>query len=157
MSSFGEEIINRINSNSGLTNPNNPAYNVINNTIGEWLDHFDLLSLYDGVFLQSAKGGYLNLFGHDYNILRELDEDDEHYRKRIIYETLGHLTVNYLVDIYNLILYVYVEDFDASDNMLTSDNPYLSEYGFMAVADDDVKNILNKKFVIGSGLTWLTL
>lgn len=157
MSSFGEEIINRINSNSGLTNPNNPAYNVINNTIGEWLDHFDLLSLYDGVFLQSAKGGYLNLFGHDYNILRELDEDDEHYRKRIIYETLGHLTVNYLVDIYNLILYVYVEDFDASDNMLTSDNPYLSEHGFMAVADDDVKNILNKKFVIGSGLTWLTL
>lgn len=156
MSGYGEGILERINFNSGLADPSNPAYKIIDNTIGEWLDNFDLQGLLEGVFIQSAKGGYLNLFGHDYNILRKKDESDEDYRERIIYETLGRLTIDYLLDVYDLPLFVHVDDYDPTENMLTSDNPYISEYGFMAIADDDVQNVLDKKFVIGGELTWLT-
>ena len=157
MSSYGEGILERININSGLADPSNPSYKIIDNTIGEWLDNFDLQGLLEGVFIQSSKGPYLNLFGYDYNILRKKGESDDDYRERIIYETLGRLTIDYLLEVYQLPLYVHVDDYDPTENMLTSDNPYISEYGFMAIAADDVQNVLDKKFVIGGELTWLTL
>ena len=42
------------------------------------------------------------------------------------------------------------------DNTLVSDNPYFNGNGFFGVAPDEVtKNILNKKFVLRNGVTWL--
>ena len=49
---------------------------------------------------------------------------------------------------------MYVSSFDASDNDLTSDNPYISGRK-MSIASDDVQSILSKKFVIGTDLTFL--
>ena len=152
---YGEGIISRLHENCSLRDPNNPVRPIIINTIGAWLDNHDPTELMNGVYLQSATGKYLDLFGKDFDIPRKLDESDEHYRNRLFYQALGYLTVDYLVNVYDLHLYVYVEDFDTDDNTLTSDNQYINSAGFMADTDDETQNILEKTFVLGSSITWL--
>ena len=154
MSIYGEEIIERLHENSALQDTSNPMRKIINDGIGAWLDNFDENSLYENVFLESATGEYLDLHGKDYGIIRKIDESDEDYRSRIVHESLGHMTADFLRRVYNLTVYTYVEDFDVTDNTLVSDNPYLSNE-YMTVASDELQNILNKKFIIGSGLTFL--
>lgn len=157
MSLHGEEIIERLHSNSNLRNLDNPVRKIIDNTIGEWLDQHDETVLYENIFLISATGKYLDLHGQTYNIYRRVDESDENYRQRIIYESLNRLTVNYLRDVFNLDVYVYVANYNPQNNQLTSDNYYINRYGFMAVVSDEIRNILEKKFVIGRELKWLIL
>ena len=105
-------------------------------------------------FLQDATGKYLDLHGNDFGLPRKIDESDDDYRNRIIYESLGHLTTYFLKTVYNVELYVKVNDFD-KDTMLTSDNEYISDSGFMGVVDETTQKILEKKFVLVSGVTWL--
>ena len=157
MSVFGEGLIERLHEHSVLRNPAHPMHKIINNGIGGWLDNYDANYLGEQVFLESATGKWLDLHGKEYGVPRRLDEDDETYRNRIVYEALEHLTVNYLMDVYGLNLYTLIEDFDVEDNTLASDNPYLGSDGFMSIADSTVKNILEKKFVINGGVIWLTL
>ena len=153
---YGEEIINRLHPESELHNPDNPARKIIENTIGAWLDNFDYTKVWEGLFLQTAEGPYLDLHGNDYNVLRKLNESDEDYRKRIVYETLLHLTIDYLHDVYGVKTYVAADNFNPVTNGLTSDNPYIQGKGLMIVADDSVRKIIQKKFVYGSEIKWLT-
>ena len=106
------------------------------------------------MFLSEAEGAYLDVIGTDYSVYRQIDESDTDYRERIVYERLGHLTTRYLIDVYGLTLFKNVANFNPHNNTLTSDNEYLHE-GFMCIADEQTKNILSKKFALGSGLTWL--
>lgn len=152
---YGEGIISRLHENCSLRDLNNPARPIIINTIGAWLDDHKTYDLLEGVYLQSATGKYLDLFGKDFDIPRNLDETDEHYRNRLYYQALGYLTVDYLVSVYDLTLYSYVDDFDVEDNTLTSDNHYMNSNGFMADTDDETQNILEKTFVLGSSIAWL--
>lgn len=155
MSEFGEAIIQRVN-NPELQKPGNPMNQIINHTVGEWLQDFDDKDFMEQFFLQESTGPYLDLHGRDYGIIRKIDESDEDYRARIIYESMGHLTIEFLKSVYGVKLYTLVDNFDATANTLVSDNPYLAScYGFMGTADDTVKNILNKKFVLGEEITWL--
>ena len=57
---------------------------------------------------------------------------------------------------FNLVLYCFVADFDVADNTLTSDNPYACNR-YMCEASSDIQSILGKRFVIGSGLNYITL
>ena len=91
------------------------------------------------------------------NVPRKIDEDDSDYRNRIIYEVLGYLTADYLINVYGLTLFSYVDDFNVHTNTLTSDNQYLKPNGLMTIADDEIKSILNRKFVLDEGLSWLSV
>jgi len=154
---YGEEIINRLHQESPLHNPHNPARKVLINTIGAWLDNFESSKIYENIFLESAEGKWLDLHGNDYGVYRNYEESDEHYRKRIVYETLSKLTVNYLRDVYDLETFYCTDDeFDPTENTLISNNPYLQQSGILIVASEDVQKILNKKFVIGSDVLWRT-
>ena len=155
MSDHGEAMFKRLPRVSALQNPNNPGRKVLDNTIGEWLDNHDVSELFEGVFLTSATGAYLDLHGKDLNIPRQKDESDDDYRKRLQYESLGHLTAKYLNDVFHLEVYAKVEDFDPTENMLTTNNPYI-QGPFMIMCDDNVKKILQRKFVFGGDVTWLT-
>ena len=111
---------------------------------------------YEQLFLTSATGKYLDLHGKDYAVYRKTDESDEDYRERIVQEKLEHLTPEYLKSIYGLTLYVFVDDFDASENTLTSDNVYINHDGYMAEAPVDLQRIIEKKFVLKQGeIQWL--
>ena len=156
MSDYGKEILDRLNENSNLKKENNPVRNVFLNTLGLWLDNYDENNIAENLFLNEAEGKYIDCHGKEYGVYRKIDESDDDYKKRIIYELLGHLTVDYLINIYNIKLYVYIPDYNPDSNELTSDNYYLNnENGFMAEADDTTKAILNKKFVLGSVIKWL--
>lgn len=156
MSDFGEEIIDRLDENSTLRQLGNPARKLILNTVGEWLDRYADDDYNSQLFITEATGRYLDVIGNDYAILRNENETDEHYRKKIIYNRLGHLTIKYLLEIYDLELFVYVENFNPSENDLTSDNYYITfPNGLMCSADNMTKEALSKKFVIGGDLKWL--
>ena len=154
MSDFGEEIINRLGVNSSLKIDSDMG-RLIDYTIGEWLTRENDKEFLEQFFLQEATGKYLDLHGKTYGVLRRIDESDDSYRQRIIYESIGHLTVEFLREVYNLELYVNIPNFNVSNNTLTSDNPYYNQDGFMASADTSIKDILNKKFVLGARITWL--
>ena len=154
MSEYGEEILERLSENSSLKSANNPARKVIMNTLGEWLDNYD--DNFENLFLNESVGEYIDCHGREYGVYRKLNESDEDYKKRIIYQILGHLTADYLINIYNVNLYVDIPNYNPNNNELTSDNHYINdENGFMALADEVTRSILNKKFVLGSGIRWL--
>ena len=154
MSEYGEEILDRLPENSNLKSTNNPSRKVIDYTLGEWLDNFN--DNFENLFLNEATGKFIDCHGQEFGVYRKLDESDEDYKKRIVYQVLGHLTVDFLINIYNIDLYVNIPDFNPNLNQLTSDNYYInSKNGFMAKTDETTKAILNKKFVLGSGLRWL--
>ena len=157
MSVYGEGIIDRLPDASGLKNTDNVIAKLIDNGVGEWLTNYDEEHTADRFFLTEATEKYLDLHGADLGITRKINESDDDYRERIILESLGHLTVRYLIEVYSLELYAFVDEFNVEDNTLTSDNYYISHNGFMTVADETIKKILKNKFVIGRGLTWLNL
>ena len=154
MTLYGEEIIDRLHEKSVLRDTSNPMAKIIDYGIGSLLGDCDSDSFFDQFFLDSASGGYLDLWGKSFGVPRKLGEADDGYRQRIILESLGHLTVPYLREVYGLTLYCYVSGFDASDNDLTSDNPYACS-NHMTVASEEIQAILTKKFVIGTGLTFI--
>ena len=116
------------------------------------MDNFEDKDLDSQLFLNTATGAYLDLHGNDYGIRRKLDESDEDYRSRIIYESLGHLTVDFLLNVYGVELYSYVSGFNVNENTLVSDNPYMVSDGFLAVTDEVTKEILDKKFILDTNI-----
>ena len=156
LSFFGEEIIDRLHEKSALRNKSNPVRKIIDNGVGGWFDRFDDEDFYNMFFLDSTTDGYLDCWGKEFNVPRKLNESDDSYRQRIILESLGHLTVPYLQEVYGLTLYCYVADFDPTDNDLTSDNP-LACNNYMCIASDEIQSILNRKFIIDTGLTFIDL
>ena len=155
MSTHGEAMFERLPSSSALQKQDNQGRKVLDNTIGEWFDNHDISELFEGAFLKSATGAYLDLHGKDLNIPRQKDETDDDYRERLQYESLGHLTAKYLNDVFNIEVYAKVDDFDLTENMLTTNNPCV-QGPFMIQCNDMVKSILQKKFVFGGDVTWLT-
>ena len=157
MSTNGELILDQIPDTSELSNPNNPMYRIIDDGVGAWLDNFEERDLDSQLFLNTATGKYLDLHGKDWNIRRKPNESDEDYRQRIIYESMGEVTVGFLLTVYNVELYAFVDDFNVEDNTLTSDNPYISDKGFLAVSNQTTKDILDKKFILDTKIEWLIL
>ena len=154
MSEYGEEILDRLPENSSLKLKDNPARKVLDHTVGDWLDNFD--DNFTNLFLTEAVGKFIDCHGKEYAVYRKINKSDEDYKKRIIYEIMGHLTADYLIDIYNVELYVDIPNYNLNNNQLTSDNHYINGLkGFMADSDEITKSILNKKFVLGSGVRWL--
>ena len=157
MSDMGDLIREQLPSNPILQDKDSDISRLLNYTVGEWLQREDDEDFFKQFFIQEATGKYLDLHGKDYGVLRRLDESDDSYRERIILESMGHLTADYLVKLYGIELYYNITDFSVSDNTLTSDNPYLvGDDGFMGVAPSvAVKEILDKKFILNGGLRWL--
>ena len=144
MSFYGTGIIERLPVNSQLQNPDNPMHNIIQNTIGELLDNFEID--YDQFFLQDATGKYLDLHGKQYGIWRKNNESDEEYRNRIILGAYEYATVKVLTEIYGVEFYANVDNFENNTNLLCSDNPYLTNE-LMGFISDEVYNILDEKFI----------
>ena len=152
MSDFVDMLVEMLPLHSVLQKEDNQGRIVLDRTIGEYMDRED--DLFDQLFLSTASGGWLDAHGRDYGVSRRLDEDDESYRSRIIFEKLEYLNARNLLDIFGLPLFTHINGYTLGSNQLTSDNPYISSK-YMSYADDDLKKILNSKFVIGGGIVWL--
>ena len=154
MSDFLPMMLDMLPVHSALQKSDNPLRVVLDRSLGEYMDSVDSETVFDGLFLQSASGGWLDAHGRDYGVSRKLGESDEDYRNRIVFEKLEYLTASNLQSIYDLTLYAYVSMFDATENTLTSDNPYVSSR-FMSIADDELQSILNNKFVLNNAISWI--
>ena len=153
MSDFVDMLVEMLPMHSELQKEDNPFRKVLDRTVGAYMDDFEIP--YEQIFLTSATGGWLDAHGKDYGIPRKIDETDEHYRERIIYEKLDHLTPQLLKDMYNVELFTYRNDFDVTDNTLVSDNPYINNGGFLGLVDSDTADILDKKFILDLGVNWI--
>ena len=154
MSVSMDMIVEMLPLSSKLQQSDNPLRIVLDRTVGEWLDNFS--QPFEQLFLMSATGSWLDAHGKDYGVPRRLDEDDEHYRQRIIYEKLDHLTPSLLGDVHNVKLFTYRGDFNVSDNTLVSDNPHIvMNDSFLGLSDEDTISILDKKFILDSVVTWI--
>ena len=154
MSDFADMMVEMLPLHSQLQKKDNPLRIVLDRTVGAYMDDFEIP--YEQIFVTTATGGWLDAWGKDYGVPRRLDEDDEHYRQRIIYEKLDHLTPALLNDVYNVKLFTYRLDFDVTNNTLVSDNPYIVEDNtFIGLSDIDTIAILDKKFVLNSIITWV--
>lgn len=152
MSTFVDMLVEMLPLHSAIQREGNELRKVLDKSVGEWMDGFE--QPYDELFLSTASGGWLDAHGRDYGVPRKIDETDEDYRERIVYEKLDHLTVGLLYTVYGLDLFVFVEDFDPLENTLTSDNPHISN-SYMSIADEDLQSILNGKFVLEGEVTWI--
>lgn len=152
MTMFVDTLVDRLPMASPLQKRNNPLRVVLDRTIGAWFEENG--DVFEELFLMTATGGWLDAHGRDYGVPRRLGESDDDYRERIVFEKLEYLNARNLIDFYGLDLYVSVDDFDASDNTLTSDNPFIGG-SFMSFVSVDVQNILNAKFILGDELEWL--
>ena len=154
MSDFIDMMVEMLPVNSQLQKKDNPVHVVLDRSVGAYMDTFEIP--YEQIFLTTATGGWLDAHGKDYGIPRRLNEDDEHYRQRIIYEKLDHLTPSLLSDVYNVRLFTYRRDFDIPSNTLVSDNPHIVQSNsFLGVSDEDTIRILDKKFILDNVVTWI--
>lgn len=152
MSDFVDMLVDMLPLHSELQKTGNQVRQVLDNSVGEYMDAET--DIFDQLFLTSASGSWLDVHGRDYGVFRRDGETDESYRERIVFEKLEYLTARNLQEIYGLTLYCYVASFDPSDNDLTSDNPYACKE-YMCYAEDDLQAVLERKFILGTGLTFL--
>lgn len=152
MSDFMEMLVEMLPLHSELNKTDNPVRKVLDQTIGEYMDNHS--DIYDEMFLTSASEGWLDAWGRDYGVPRRLNESDDDYRDRIVFEKLEYMTAGNLQEFYGLNLYAHVSDYNPRNNTLTSDNPYASGK-HMSIADSDLKKTLNSKFILDYGVTWL--
>ncbi len=154
MSDFVDMLTEMLPMHSSLQNKDNQLRKVLDYTVGEYMDNLE--QPFDMLFLDTATGGWLDSFGRDYGIFRKPDESDDDYRTRIVYEKKDNLTANFLTDIYNVGLFSYRSDFNVKSNTLVSDNPYVTK-DFIGICDEDTIQILDSKYVIDTGVTWVNI
>lgn len=152
MSAFINMFVDMLPVHSELQKPDNQVRKVLDKTVGEYMDNTP--DIFNQLFVTSATGGWLDAHGRDYGVTRKINERDEDYRQRIIFEKLDHLTVETLTGEYGLELYCFDGDFTVEDNVLVSDNPYMCSK-YMCVFDAEIMKILTGKFVLDSGLAFI--
>lgn len=147
MSDFGDAIISRVG-NTELDKTDNPMHRILQGTIGEWLQKFNDFDYFEQFFLQEATGKYLDLHGKNFNVIRKIDESDDDYRERIIYSSLGRLTIPALEGMFNVKVYKAKTGYDLSENSLVSDNPCLNSDLILLDCSSDVEASLTKRFIL---------
>ena len=157
MSLFGSAILERLHADSPVTKPDNPFYKVFDNTVGEWLDHFDVDQLHEELFVNMATGKWLDLHGEQYGVARHVDETDEDYRRRVIQHTLGKLTPVLLGGDFGLEVYTDVDDFDISNNVLVSDNYFIKNNGYIVFSDWETQRLVEQSHIINEAVRWFVL
>lgn len=124
-----------------------PFEELINNTIGYFFELIeeDTEKLKNGMFLNTAEGEYLDLWGIDLGIKRINGESDEDYFNRLFFLPTDRLTPELIYTVYDLQLISY--DSDADNLTLLSDNHFINNKYYVDCSDS-VWEQLSKKFIV---------
>lgn len=124
-----------------------PFEELINNTIGYFFELIeeDTEKLKNGMFLNTAEGEYLDLWGIDLGIKRINGESDEDYFNRLFFLPTDRLTPELIYTVYDLQLLSY--DSDADNLTLLSDNHFINNKYYVDCTDSEWEQ-LSKKFIV---------
>ena len=157
MSLFGSAILERLSVNSPATDPSNPFYRVFDNSVGEWLDNFDVDRFHEDLFVNTSTGKWLDLHGEQYDVHRHVDESDDDYRERVIQHTLGKLTPVLLGAEFGLGVYTDVDNFDLGTNVLVSDNYFIKDNGYIVFSDNDTRKLVEHSYIMTEAVRWFVV
>ena len=157
MSLFGSAILERLPVGSPVNNPDNPFYQVFDNSVGEWLDNFDVDRFHESLFVNMATGKWLDLHGEQYGVSRHVDESDDDYRQRVIQHTLGKLTPVLLGVEFGLDVFTDVDDFDLDGNVLVSDNYFIRDNGYIVFSDSDTRKLVEQSYIMTEAVRWFVV
>lgn len=157
MSLFGSAILERLSPDSPASNPDNEFYKVFDNSVGEWLDHFDVDDFHEELFVNTASGKWLDLHGAQYGVSRHVDESDDDYRRRVIQHSLGRLTPVLLGVDFGLDVFTDVDDFDVSGNVLVSDNYFIRDNGYIVFSDRDTQRLVEQSHIVNEAIRWFVV
>lgn len=143
-----ESILERLN-NPNLKSSNNQGHKVIDGTICEYLEHYNNHFL--DLWLCTAKGDYLDVFGEVYGVIRQDDESDNDYRSRIKTD-ISMVESSSDIRTVGVDLYVKTSNFTGK---WTSDNLYLGHEEYFAVSDETTEDYVKNKFIT-EDITWVT-
>lgn len=126
---------------------NTPFEELINNTIGYFFEliEADTDKLKDGMFLNTAEGEYLDLWGIDLGIKRINGESDEDYFNRLFFLPTDRLTPELVYTVYDLQLLSY--NSQANNLTLLSDNHFISNKYYVDCSDS-VWDQIKQKFIV---------
>lgn len=124
-----------------------PFEELINNSIGYFFEliEADTENLKNGMFLNTAEGEYLDLWGIDLGIKRINGESDEDYFNRLFFLPTDRLTPELIYTVYDLQLISY--DADANNLTLLSDNHFINNKYYVDCSDS-VWEQLKQKFIV---------
>ncbi len=124
-----------------------PFEELINNTIGYFFEliEADTENLKNGMFLNTADGNYLDLWGIDLGIKRIQGESDEDYFNRLFFLPTDRLTPELVYTVYDLQLLSY--DSEADNLTLLSDNHFINNKYYVDCSDS-VWEQLQEKFIV---------
>lgn len=124
-----------------------PFEELINNSIGYFFEliEADTENLKNGMFLNTAEGEYLDLWGIDLGIKRINGESDEDYFNRLFFLPTDRLTPELIYTVYDLQLISY--DADADNLTLLSDNHFINNKYYVDCSDS-VWEQLKQKFIV---------
>ena len=147
-----EAIVERLNNNN-LKDENNPGRQVLDGTIGEFLENFDNHFL--DFFISTASGKYLDIHGNDFQLVRRENESDTAFRKRILIEKSILENTDSILNLSDNIWVFFDSVLDK--NQLTSRNPYLKnkhDSGYIFIVCSSNREYIESKFLIGD-ILWV--
>lgn len=129
---------------------------ILDESIGPYFD--DMYERIDGLsdapFLTEADGDYLDLIhGRLYGIKRHVDEDDDDYRARLVFQARDRMTIPVLDDM-GCSVYACVPDFDPT-NMLTSRNTSLTTKAIVECPSDEVEQLIKDNMIWEKVVTFI--
>lgn len=131
---------------------------ILDQSIGPYFDELTerVEELVDAPFLTDADGDYLDLIhGRLYGIERALDEDDDDYRARLVFQTREGLRVPDLLELdCNVYALPDVVDFD-EDTVLTSRNTALSTKFIVECPSDSVEDLIKDNMIWEKVVTFI--
>lgn len=141
MTRFGQEMLSedRLNPISNLSNPESDGYKLFDFTVGYELDKIDDEDLLEQLFLVTATGDYLDLYGNEKGIYRMEGESDDDYRNRINWTSNFNLNIDSIEKLEGLVV-CYVENLNTQ---VTSKNDLLSNE-YIIEANDNCKKYINR-------------
>lgn len=121
---------------------------ILDETIGAYFDNKEeaIEELMDAPFLTEADGDFLDLIhGKLYGIERAIDEDDDEYRTRLIFQAKDELKIPDLLEL-NCNVYAYLEEYDP-DYSLTSRNTSLTSKIMIEFPNTNVEKLVKDNFL----------
>lgn len=146
----GEYMLEQVHRLSELRRPDNELHMLFVELIGRWIDELDVVEQIRQYDLKNAVKEALDLWGYQYGIYRNDEEEDEELRQRIINKILELFTVPYVLA-NGVTFFTCVND---PQTQLTSHNTYLTN-DYLCYAPIPLEEYFDKTYICWRDIIWL--